>query len=388
MIPISYNLRSLAVRKTTTAAAASGIALVVFTFSAVMMAANSVEKTLGRSGEANVAVILRDGADAEMSSSIDEQSVTLILAARQVARREGGVPDGTSELVGVIAADKADGNGVSNLMVRGVRDDVFAFRREVRIVAGRKARPGGDEVIIGQGIRGRFRGVDLNQSFELRKNRPVRVVGIFEAEGSSYESEVWGDIDTVRSAFGRPTIVSSVRARLRSASDFAAFKAGIDRDRRLDVKVEREPVFLLKQSEMTSGFVTGMGIMVAFFFSIAAIIGAMITMYSAVANRSREIGTLRAMGFQKSTILFSFVIEGALLSLAGGLLGAVLSLCLGFVKFSLLNFQTWSEMVFTFEPTVGIVGGSLVFAVMMGLIGGLFPAVRAARVDVLKALRG
>lgn len=387
MIPISYNLRSLAVRKTTTAAAAGGIALVVFTFSAVMMAANSITHTLGRAGSPDVAIILRDGADAEMSSSIDEQSVALVLAAGQIARREDGAPDGTSEVVGVIAADKADGNGVSNLTVRGVRDDVYAFRPEVRIVEGRRARPGGDEVVVGRAISGRFRGVSLGQSFELRKNRPVKVVGIFEAGGNAYDSEVWGDMDTVRAAFGRSTIVSSVRARLRSANDFDAFKRSIENDRRLDVSVSRENVFLEKQSEFTSMFVMVMGAVVAFFFSIAAIIGAMITMYAAVSNRSREIGTLRAIGFQKSTILASFVVEGLLLALLGGIIGALLSLSLGLVRFSMVNFQTWSEMVFTFEPTAGIILGSLVFAVMMGLVGGLFPAVRAARVDVLKALR-
>lgn len=388
MIPISYNLRSLAVRKTTTAAAASGIALVVFTFSAVMMAANSVERTLGRGGAPDVAIVLRDGADAEMSSSIDEPNVGLVLASPEVARRASGAPDGTSELVGVIAADRADGDGVSNLQVRGVRDDVYDFRREVRIVEGRKARPGADEVVIGRAIRGRFRGVDLNGSFELRHNRAVRVVGIFEAGGSSHESEVWADIDTARAAFGRPAVASSIRARLRSTSSFDAFKRAIESDRRLGLLVKRETEFLAEQSQGTSLFVMGMGVLIAIFFSVGAIIGAMITMYAAVANRAREIGTLRAMGFQKGTILLSFMIESFLLALLGGVVGAVGSLCLGFVRFSMLNFQTWSEMVFSFEPTPQIIVTSLLFAVGMGLFGGLLPAIRAARVDVLRALRG
>ncbi len=388
MIPISYSFRSLVVRKTTTAAAAGGIALVVFVFSAVMMASNSVRRTFGRGGSPDVVVVLRDGSDAELSSNIDEPDVALVLSSPEVARRADGSPDGTAELVGVIAAEKANGDGVSNMQIRGVRDDVLEFRPDVRIVEGRRARPGADEVIVGTAVRGRFRGVDLGQSFEIRRNRPVQVVGVFEAEGSSHESEVWGDVETVRAAFGRPALVSSVRARLRSPSAFDAFRASVEGDRRLGVRAMREADFLAKQSENTATFVLGMGFLIAIFFSMGAVIGAMITMYAAVANRTREIGTLRALGFPKRAILASFVLESVLLALGGGLLGAVASLCLGFVRFSLLNFQTWSEMVFSFEPTPGIVGGALFFAVVMGLVGGALPAFRAARVDVLQALRG
>lgn len=387
MIPISYSLRNLAVRKTTTAATASGIALVVFVFSAVMMAANSVKRTLGRAGSPDVAIVLREGSDAEMTSAIDEPTVGLVLASPDVVRRGSGAPDGTAELVGVIAVDKANGDGVSNLSVRGVRDDVFEFRPEVRIVAGRKARPGADEVIVGRAIRGRFQGVDLGDSFELRRNRPVHVVGVFDAEGSAYESEVWGDLDTMRSAFGRPTIVSSVRVRLRSPSALATFRSNVENDRRLDLKVMSEPDFLARQSENTQAFVTGLGLLVAVFFSFGAIIGAMITMYAAVSNRAREIGTLRALGFSRRSILTAFVLESAALAIGGGILGALASLLLAFVRFSMVNFQTWSEMVFTFEPTAGIILVSMAFAVAMGLVGGLLPAVRAARVDVLRALR-
>jgi putative ABC transport system permease protein len=387
MIPISYSLRSLTVRKSTTAAAAGGIALVVFVFSAVLMAGNSVTKTFGRGGSPDVVVVLRDGSDAELSSNVEEPDVGLILASPEVARRADGSPDGTAELVGVLALDKSNGDGVSNLQIRGVSDHAFDFRPSVRIVEGRRARPGADEVVIGAAVRGRFRGVDLGQTFEVRRNRPVEVVGIFEADGSSYESEVWGDVETVRAAFGRPALYSSVRARLRSPSAFDAFRASVEGDRRLGVSAARETDFLAKQSENTASFVMGMGFLIAVFFSMGAIIGAMITMYAAVANRTREIGTLRALGFPKRAILTSFVIEAVLLALGGGLVGAAGSLCLGLVRFSLVNFQTWSEMVFSFEPTPAIIGGSLLFAVTMGLVGGAFPAFRAARVDVLTALR-
>ncbi len=388
MIPLSYSFRSLVVRKTTTAAASGGIALVVFVFSAVMMAANSVTETFGRGGADDIAIVLRDGSDAELSSNIDEPNVGIILAAPEVARRADGSPDGAAELVGVIAADKSTGEGVSNLQVRGVRDDVFDFRPYVRIVEGRRANPGADEVIVGRAVHGRFVGVELGESFELRKNRPVTVVGVFEAEGSSYESEVWGDVETVRAAFGRPALVSSVRARLRSASAFDAFRSNVEGDRRLGVSASRETDFLAKQSEGTAIFVTVMGMLIAVFFSAGAVIGAMITMYAAVANRAREIGTLRALGFPKSAILISFVVESMLLALLGGVVGALASLSLGLVQFPLLNMATWSEMIFSFEPTPEIILSSLFFAVVMGFVGGALPAFRAARVDVLKALRG
>lgn len=388
MIPVSYNLRSLVVRKTTTAASASGIALVVFVFSAVSMAANAVEATMGRSGSPDTVVVMRDGSDAEMSSSIEEPSVALVLASPEIARRSDGSPDATSELVGVIAAEIVDGVGVSNLSIRGVRDDVYAFRPSVRIVEGRRARPGSDEVVVGAAVRGRFRGVELGRSFEVRRNRPVTVVGIFTDEGSSYESEVWTDLDVARAAFGRGPIVSSVRARLRSPNDFEAMRRTLENDRRLDLTVIREPEFYARQSEGTAGFVRGMGLMIAVFFSFAAIIGAMITMHAAVANRSREIGTLRAMGFPRRAILASFVLESVLLAFGGGLVGALASLSLGFVKFSMINMASWSEMVFRFEPTPAILLRSLVFAATMGFVGGMLPALRASRVDVLEALRG
>ena len=387
MIPIAYNIRSLTSRKATSAAAAGGVAAVVFVFSSVLMLAKGVERALGRSGSPDIAIVLRDGSDAELTSGIDEPNVGLVIAAPQVRQREDGQPDGTGELVAVLHLERAGGEGTSNVQVRGVRGDVFAFRSTAQIVAGRRARPGADEVVVGKAIRGRFQGLDLGGSFELRRNRPVQVVGVFSDEGSSYESEVWADVDTARTAFGRQGIVSSVRVRLRSPADFEAFRSHIESNRRLGLMALRETEYYERQSEGTSMFITALGLVIAVLFSFAALIGAMITMYAAVANRSREIGTLRALGFRRRNILTSFVLESALLTLGGGVIGAVASLAMGFVKFSVLNFASWSEIVFRFEPTPGIVLTSLGFAVVMGLVGGFFPAVRAARLPILDALR-
>lgn len=388
MIPISYNLRNLAVRKTTTIATAAGLGLVVFVFASVLMLANSIERTLGRSARDDVAVILRKGSEAELASGIEEPQVGVILANADVAKRPDGKPDGVSEIVSVILLDKLGTDGVSNVSVRGVPDDVMAFRPSVKIIEGRPAQPGTDEVIVGKAIAGRFKGLTIGESFELRKNRPVKVVGVFADEGSSFESEVWADLHTTRAAFGREGAVSSVRARLVSASKFDGFKASIEQDRQLGLEVIRESDYYEKQSEGTSIFIKAMGITIAVFFSIGAMIGAMITMHASIANRQREIGTLRALGFSRFSILTSFLLESIALALLGGVVGTLASFAMGFVRFSVINFATFSEIVFTFEPTPGIVVTSVVIAVVMGLLGGFFPALRAARMSPLQAMRG
>ncbi len=387
MVPISYNVRSLAARRTTTAAAALGVGAVVFVFSSVLMLANGVERTLGRSGSDEVALVMRDGADAELSSGISEEDAAMVRAAPQVRQRSGGKADAASEVVAVLAMEKVGDAGFSNVQVRGVRDDVFSFRSTARIVEGRAARPGADEVVIGRAIAGRFEGVSFGQSFELRRNRPVKVVGVFEDGGSSYESEVWADIETTREAFGRQGLVSAVRVRLRSTSDFDAFRANIEGNRQLDLQVLREDEYYRDQSEGTALFIKVMGILIASLFSLAAMIGAMITMYSAVASRIREIGALRALGFSRFNILLSFLLEAVLLTLLGGLMGVLASLGMGLVEFSIVNFASWSEIVFRFEPTPSILMGSFFMAGALGILGGFLPAIRAARTPILEALR-
>ena len=387
MVPVSYSVRNLMVRKTTTAATALGIGLVVFVFASVLMLGAGLERAMGRSGSPDVAIVLRAGSDSETASGIELPAAGLVSAAPEVATRPDGRPDAVGEVVGVLALDKADGEGVSNVQVRGVPDDVMRFRPSVHVVAGRAAAPGSDEVIVGAAIRGRFRGVELGQSFEIKKNRRVTVVGVFEARGSSFESEVWGDVETVRSAFGREGLVSAVRVRLRSAAQFDAFKRAIETNPQLGLSVKRESVYYEEIAQGTTMFLTILGMMIALFFSVGAMIGAMITMHASIAQRSREIGTLRALGFSRKSILAAFLFESVVLSLLGGAVGAVASLGMGFVRFNLVNFATWSEIVFTFVPTPAIVLSSLVFAAVMGLLGGLFPAVRAARMNVLDALR-
>lgn len=387
MIPIAYNVRSLAVRKATTIAASLGLTLVVFVLAGVFMLSNGIERTLGRAGSPNRVIVMRNGSDAEMSSSIDEQTVGTILSAPGVRRRDDGRPQGAGELVVVVLLNKFGTSGFSNVQIRGVTPDSLTLRPEVHFVAGRAPRPGTDEVAVGQAMRGRFQGTDLGGSFELKKNRSVSVVGVFSADGSALESEVWADLDTIRTTFGRPALVSSVHARLDSPGQFDAFKAWVEENRQLGLSAQRETTYFEKQSQGTALFVKAIGIIVMVFCALGAMIGAAITMYASVASRRREIGTLRAIGFSRTTIVTSFLIESVLLATAGGLLGALASFALQFVRFSMLNFASWSEVVFTFEPTPGIVVGSLVASVLMGALGGFLPAVRAARMSPTAAMR-
>jgi putative ABC transport system permease protein len=387
MVPFRYNVRSLAVRKATTVATAGGIALVVFVLAASLMLAAGIKKTLGTAGRVENAIVLRMGSDAELGSVVEESSVSLILASPGVARDARGQPLGSGEIVVVGAMEKLGTTGLTNVSVRGIPDDVMRFRPETRIVAGRPARPGSDEAIVGARIRGRIKGLDIGQTFELKKNRPATVVGVFEADGSSYESEVWVDREVLRQAYHREGIVSSVRVRLESPAKFDGFRAGVENDKRLGLQALRETAFYEKQSEGVAAFIGVLGTIVSVFFAVGAMIGAMITMYAAVANRQREIGMLRAIGFSRASVLGSFVFESVLLALLGGAVGAIAALGMGLVRFSMVNFASWSEVVFSFEPTPGGMGVALLVAGVMGLLGGLFPAVRAARTSPLKAIR-
>jgi putative ABC transport system permease protein len=386
MVPIKYNVRNLVVRKTTTLAAAAGLALVAFVFATAMMLGNGIKKAFGRSAGSDVAIVLRKGSDSEMSSGIEDNQQNLVIAqAQQVgASRQ---PVGVGELVVVVLADRVDGQGFTNITVRGVSEDSMKFRPTMKLVDGRLPAAGTDEVMLGAGLRGRYKGMDLGQTFDLKKNRPVKIVGVFADQGSSFESEVWADVHTIKQAFGREGYVSSVRVRLDSPSKFDAFKALIEQNRQLGLLAMREPDYYEKQSEMTATFLTVLGTLIAVFFSLGAMIGAMITMHAQVANRQREIGTLRALGFSRLSILTSFMLESLVLALAGGMVGAAISLAMQFVRITTLNQTTWSEIVFTFEPTPEILVRSLVLAAVMGLIGGFLPAIRAARVSPVEAMR-
>lgn len=387
MVPIIYNLRSLRVRKTTTLVTALGIGLVVFVLASALMLSAGIERTMAVGGSPDVAIVLRKGSDGELASQIDVTNVSLVLASPAVRRDASGQGEGVGEIIVVAALEKLGTDGMANVALRGVPPEVFSFRPDVRVTRGRAAKSGTDEVIVGRAIANRFKGLTLGGTFGLSRDRKATVVGIFEDAGSAYESEVWADIDTVRSAFGRQGIVSSVRARLQSPARFNAFEASVEQNKQLGLEAMQEPDFYRKQSEDTSTFMMVLGSMIAVFFAVGAMIGAMITMYSAIANRKRELGAMRALGFSRSSILLSILVESFILALLGGSLGCLAALLMGLVEFSMMNFATWSEIVFSFHPTLEIMATAMAAAGVMGLLGGMFPAIRAARTSPTEAMR-
>ena len=387
MVPIRYNVRSLVVRLPTTLATGAGVALVVFVLASALMLSEGIKRTLVLSGQDDGAIVLRRGSETELGSMLEKTTEPIVLTAPGV-RVDAGRPVGAGENVVVGAMEKVGVHGFSNVQIRGVTEEASRLRPEVHVVEGRAPAPGSNEAMIGIRIRGRFVGTDLGQHFDLRKGRPVQVVGVFSAGGSSYESEVWVDRDVLNDAYRRAGSLSSVRVRLTSAAAYDGFRAAVEQDKRLGLLAMREREYYERQSQGTSAFIGGLGTIVAVFFAIGAMIGAMITMYGAVSNRQKEIGTLRALGFTRTSILLSFLAEAVVLTLAGGAIGALASCAMTFVKFSMMNFASWSELVFEFRPTPQIIVTSVVFAVAMGLVGGFFPAVRASRVSAATAMRG
>jgi putative ABC transport system permease protein len=390
MIPISYNVRSLMVRKTTTFATAGGIALVVFVLAAAFMLSAGVSKTLVAGGRPDNAIVTRKGADTEMASSIENNSVGLVLATPGIKKDETGAALGGAEVVVVIAQDRLGGEPgqVSNILVRGVSDNVLKVRPDVRVIDGRPAKPGTDECMIGKGLVGKYRGMTLGDHFDLKKNRPVQVVGVFEAAGSSFESEVWVNLETARTSFGREGLASSITVRLDSPAKFDAFKATIETDKQLLLEARRETKYYEDQSQGTAIFIGIMGMIITVFCAAGATLGAMNTMFAAVAQRKREVGTLRALGFSKFSILLSFVVESTVLALAGGVVGLAGALALTMTRVSMMNFQTWQEISFSFSATPPILIGSVVAGVFMGIFGGFLPALKAARTSPIEAMRG
>ncbi|HEX2730407.1 MAG TPA: ABC transporter permease [Polyangiaceae bacterium] len=388
-IPLAYNFRSLFVRKATTIATALGVGLVVFVLAASMMLSNGIRETMVSSGSPANALILRKGSDTELASSIENKFFSVVQAAPGVKRDGDGQPLSTGDVVVVVALDRlASGPGqVSNVLVRGVMDNVFKLRPQVKLVQGRPAKPGTDEAIIGKGLLGGYGGLTLGGTFELKKNRAVNVVGVFEAGGSSYESEVWVNIDTLRASFGRDGLFSSITVQLDDPNKYEAFATVVESDKQLGLESFREREYYDKQSEGTSMVISTLGGITAVLFSVGAMIGAMITMYGSVALRSREIGTLRALGFSRFSILVAFLLESTALAALGGLAGTLVSLVCTFFKFSTMNYNTWQEVSFTFRASPGVMGFALAAGCVMGVVGGFLPALRAAYTSPVDAMR-
>jgi len=292
----------------------------------------------------------------------------------------------SKEVVVIINLAKVGTDGISNVTVRGVEEAAFQLRPQVRVVDGRMFRWGAREIIVGAGITKRFVGARIGEKVKFGGDLWT-VVGIFDTDGSGFDSEIWGDLNQITDAFKRSSF-STVTFRVNNPADITDLTTAFDADNRLQYFVpKREKQFFEAQSEMMAKFIRILGLFVTFIFSTGATIGAMITMYGAVANRTVEIGTMRALGFHRRNILIAFLVESCFLSLAGGLLGLGFASLLQFVTISTLNFGSFTELAFSFALSPFIITASLSFSLIMGLIGGFLPAVRAARLNIIQALR-
>jgi putative ABC transport system permease protein len=384
-IPPSYIARNLWSRRFTTALTAAGLALVVFVFAAVLMLNEGLHRTMVTSGEYDNVVLIRKSAETEVQSSVTRAQADAAISHPAVALTREGLPLASRETVVLISLDKRGSGQRSNVLIRGVGPNAFALRLRVRLVAGRLFRPGSSEIVAGASVTRRFAGAGLGERVRFGQ-REWTVVGLIDAGNSAFDSEIWGDADQLMQAFRR-TAFSSVVLKLADSGQFDRYKKDIDTDPRLTLEAKREQTFYSDQTQALSTFINILGLTLSVVFSIGAVIGAMVTMYASVASRVAEIGTLRALGFQRRSILAAFLVEALMLGLVGGLVGLGCAAAMQLVSFSTTNFQSFSELAFGFSLSPRIAVASLVFAVAMGFVGGFLPALRAARLEIVEALR-
>ena len=384
-IPFSYIFRNLWTRRLTTLLTAGGMALVVFVFSAVLMLDAGLKKTLVGTGSFDNVILLRQGVQTEIQSSVSRDQAALIENNPSVARNSKGEALVSKEIVALIGAPKKGDNKPQNVVVRGLTEVGAGLRPQVRLIEGRWFSAGASEIVVGKSVNTGFENMEVGQSTRFA-GRDWRVVGAFDAGSSGFDSEAWGDVEQIGQAFRRFGY-SSVIARLVDRDQFARLKSDIDADVRLKLDVKVEPLFYEEQSKALSTFLSILGLALSFIFSIGAVIGAAITMYAAVANRTGEIGTLRALGFRRSSILWAFLGESILLALVGGLVGLAAASVLQLVTVSTLNFTSFSQLSFGFYLTPVIAVQTILFAAVMGIVGGFLPSVRAARMEIVDSLR-
>jgi len=383
---VTYSLRNLLARRLTTALTAGGMALVVFVFAAVLMLAEGLRATLVQTGSADNAMVIRKGSKSEIESVIERGTAPLVETRPQIARAADGTPLAAREVVVLMSLTKRGTDKAANVILRGIDRKSLELRSQVWLVSGRMPRFGSTEILAGQSVSRRFAGAGLGEKLKFGM-REWTVVGIFDAGATGFSSEIWGDADQFMSAFRREAYTLVVARLTGGDAGFAAFRAGIEADPRLRLETKQETVFYAEQSEMMAKFLRIMGVSLTTIFSIGAMIGAMITMHAAVAGRTAEIGTLRALGFPRRSILWAFVLEALFLGLLGGSAGLVAASGRQLFTISTMNFQTFAELAFGFALTPGIALSSLAFGMGMGLFGGLIPALRAARIKIVDALR-
>ncbi len=385
-IPVVYNVRSAKERWMSSVVAVIGIAGTVGVFVAMLALARGFQATLVSSGLPQNAIVQRGGSTTEMGSMVTIDEVRIVEDAPQVAR-DGGTALVSPEVV-VIAAIPMRATGTdANVQVRGVTPRVLQVRDNVKIVEGRFIRPGVAEAVIGKGARDAYAGLEVGQTVALGGGT-WEIVGMFDSDGSAFDSEVWADASVLNGNYDRPpNLFQSATARLASIDDFDAFKATLEGDPRTTVDAQREREYYASQSRIVTTLITVLGSLVAIVMALGAVFGALNTMYSAVSERSREIAVLRAIGFGGGAIVVSFVVESLLIALVGGVVGCLAVLPVNGLTTGTMNWQTFSHLAFAFRITPGLLVSGMAFALLMGLLGGLPPAIRAARANVAHTLR-
>jgi putative ABC transport system permease protein len=383
MIPLKYNIGNLKARRVSTLMSILGIAVVIAVMISMMALKNGVHSAVVSSGSKDNLMVMREGAAAELSSWVSKDAFRIIRALPGIAK-DGNAPLVSPELVIVFKIPKKDDPKGSNVLVRGVTPMAFTMRPYVKIIDGRMFRPGINEVIVARRIRDRFVNTAIGDSFKFG-SQTYNVVGIFDAQGTAFDSEMWCDADFLGQARKRDAY-SSLIVRPTDRDAYESIKAAIKGDNRLKLEVTSEYQYYADQTTGLMGIVILVAI-VTFFMTIGAILGTMNTMFSAIASRGRELATLRALGFKRRTILLSVVIESAFVALLGGVAGLLLALPINAISTGTTNFQTFSEVAFNFRVDGGVALNGILIALIAGVIGGMLPALRAARTPITTALR-
>jgi len=385
-IPLIYNVRSVRARWTSTIVAVLGIAGTVGVFVAMLSLARGFKATLVASGSPDNALVMRAGSSSEMMGGITLDSIKVIQDAPGVARGSNG-PLITQDVVGVMPIPLISTGTDANVQIRGVSPNVLEIRKFVKIAQGRMFNPGMSEIVVGKNASKTYSGLTVGNKIDMAGGH-WEVVGVFDAGGSAFDSEIWTDSRVLNDILKRPSnIFQSATVHLDSPSSFQTLKDSLTSDPRLNVDVTREIDYYAKQSTTMTTLITVLGGFVAAIMAIGAIFGALNTMYSAVAERGREIATMRALGFNASSVIFSFLVEALLISFIGGVIGCLVVLPLNGLTTSTMNFQTFSNLAFAFKITPELLVKGVIFALVMGVVGGLLPAVRAASLPVATALR-
>ncbi|HEV7572226.1 MAG TPA: ABC transporter permease [Thermoanaerobaculia bacterium] len=383
MVPLKYNIGNLKARRVSTLMTILGIGVVIAVMISMMALQNGVHSAVVSSGSKDNLMVMREGAAAELSSWITKDAFRIIRALPGIAK-EGNAPLISPELVIIFKIPKKDDPKGSNVLVRGVTPMAFTMRPYVKIIDGRMFRPGVNEVIVARRIRDRFVNTGIGDSFKFGA-QTYNVVGVFDAQGTAFDSEMWCDADFLGQARKRDGY-SSLIVRPTDRDAYESIKAAIKGDNRLKLEVTSEYQYYADQTTGLAGIVILVAI-VTFFMTIGAILGTMNTMFSALASRGRELATLRALGFKRRTILLSVIIESAFVALLGGIAGLILALPINAISTGTTNFQTFSEVAFNFRVDGHVALNGILIALIAGIIGGVLPALRAARMPITTALR-